>query len=211
MSAARSGPPADPADLAHLREHPLTREPVLRGHFLQVVREMVRLPDGTEASREFIVHPGAAVIVPMLTLPDGRDAVIMERQWRHPVGQAVLEFPAGKLDPGEPHGQAAMRELREETGYLAREWAYVGGMHPTVAYSTEVIHMWLARDLQSGPRSLDAGEFLDVLTVPVDELLDLCRQGQISDAKTLMGALWLQNIREGRWQPTWQAGHPIAP
>ena len=146
-----------------LREQPLASEPLLQGHFLRVQRDTVRLPGGQHgghggtATREYVRHPGAAVIAALLEDGQGGWSVVLERQWRHPLGQAIIELPAGKLDPGEPPLHCAQRELREETGYTAREWAYAGLMHPTPAYSTEGIHLWFARGLTAGPRQLDAG------------------------------------------------------
>jgi ADP-ribose pyrophosphatase len=120
------------------------------------------------------------------------------------VGQVITEFPAGKLDPGEDLWLCAQRELREETGYRAAEWAHAGLMHPLVAYSTEFIDVWFARGLSLGERSLDEGEFLDVITASVDEVLQWCRDGTITDGKTLVGALWLQNLVSGAWSLDWK-------
>jgi ADP-ribose pyrophosphatase len=120
------------------------------------------------------------------------------------VGQVITEFPAGKLDPGEDLWLCAQRELREETGYRAAEWAHAGLMHPLVAYSTEFIDVWFARGLSLGERSLDEGEFLDVITASGDEVLQWCRDGTITDGKTLVGALWLQNLVSGAWSLDWK-------
>lgn len=186
---------------AHLQETPLRSEQVYRGHFLDVRRDEVRMPDGRTARREYIVHPGAVMIVPLLD--DGR--VVVERQWRHPMGRTMLEFPAGKLDAGESPGQCAARELIEETGYRATEWARAGILHNAIAYSTEGIEVWFARGLTLGPRRLDDGEFLDVLSLGADELDTLAARGELTDAKTLIGLLWLANWRAGRWPLQWQA------
>lgn len=188
-----------PSDL-HLREETLVSEQVYRGHFLDVRRDMVRLPDGREAQREYIVHPGAVVIVPLLD--DGR--LVVERQWRHPLGRVMLEFPAGKLEPGEPPLDCAVRELIEETGYRAAQWARAGILHNAIAYSNEGIEVWFARGLRAGVRALDAGEFLDVDSMSFEQLDDLARRGELTDAKTLICLLWLQNWRAGRWSLDWQ-------
>jgi ADP-ribose pyrophosphatase len=191
-----------PAD-AHLREETLRSEQVFRGHFLDVRSDQIRLPDGGTAQREYIVHPGAVMVVPMLD--DGR--LVVERQWRYPLARVMLEFPAGKLEQGEPPLQCAVRELAEETGYRAAEWARAGILHNAIAYSNEGIEVWFARGLTAGVRSLDAGEFLDVATASADELDELARRGELTDAKTLIGLMWLQNWRAGRWPLTW---HPAA-
>lgn len=185
----------------HLREELVRASQVYRGHFLDVRRDEVRLPDGSLAAREYIVHPGAVMIVPLLD--DGR--VVVERQFRYPMGRVMLEFPAGKLDAGEPPLQCAVRELAEETGYRAREWARAGILHNAIAYSNEGIEVWFARGLTLGDRSLDAGEFLDVTTATPDDLDAQAARGELTDAKTLIGLLWLQNWRSGRWPLEWQA------
>lgn len=184
----------------HLIEQALSRESVLQGHFLRVVRDTVRLPDGATATREYVLHPGAVMVIPCLD--DGR--VVLERQYRHPMREVMIEFPAGKLDAGEAPLDCAQRELREETGYQAREWAYAGCHAPTIAYSDERIHIWFARGLTLGERRLDAGEFLDVFAATPAELLQACRDGCITDGKTLTGVLWLTQVLGGDWTLDWQ-------
>jgi len=190
---------ADDSD-AHLREDTVASEEVFRGRLLEVRRDRVRLPDGRQATREYIVHPGAVMVVPLLD--DGR--LVMERQWRYPLARVMLEFPAGKLERGEPPYDCAVRELAEETGYTAREWARAGVLHNAIAYSDEAIEVWFARGLTAGDRHLDDGEFLDLALVGVDELERLCASGAVTDAKTLVGLLWLQNWHAGRWDIAWQ-------
>jgi ADP-ribose pyrophosphatase len=177
----------------------MASEQVYKGHFLDVRRDQVQLPDGSLAQREYIVHPGAVMVIPLLD--DGR--LVMERQWRHPMDRVMLEFPAGKLEAGEPPFQCAVRELAEETGYRATEWARAGILHNAIAYSNEGIEVWFARGLSLGERHLDVGEFLDVLAMSSEELDAQAQRGELTDAKTLIGLLWLQNWRSGRWPLTW--------
>ncbi len=190
----------------HLRETPLSRTELLRGHFLRVVRDTVRLPSGRDATREYVLHPGAVMVIGLLD--DGQ--VVLERQYRHPMGQVMLEFPAGKLDAGEGSRACAERELREETGYRAREWAFAGRLSPTVAYSDEIIDIWFARGLTAGGRQLDEGEFLDVLSASPQEVMQACRDGAIIDGKSIAGALWLQNVLSGLWTLDWSGRMPDA-
>lgn len=188
----------------HLIEHQVASEEILRGRFLHAFRDTVRLPDGREATREFIKHPGAVMVVPMLD--DGR--VVLERQYRYPLHQVMVEFPAGKLDAGEATFDCARRELLEETGYTAREWSRAGVLHPVLAYSNEFIEIWFARGLTQGERQLDAGEFLDVISANHEELMAWCRDGTVTDSKTLSGMLWLQNFLSGAWALEWQPAPP---
>ena len=193
----------------HLDEIRVGGQEILKGQFLHAFRDQVRLPDGKTTQREYIVHPGAVMIVPLLQqTTTGSTELVLERQYRYPVQQVMIEFPAGKLDPGESTLACAQRELREETGYTAREWARAGMLHPVVSYSTEFIEIWFARDLQPGPRRLDEGEFLDVFTMPIAEFDGWCRNGRVTDAKTLIGALWLQNLQSGTWTLDWQTVAP---
>jgi ADP-ribose pyrophosphatase len=199
-------PSAAPAGVEQLQESLLTPSQVFSGSFLDVRRDVVRLPDGAQATREYIVHPGAVMIVPLLD--DGR--VVMERQWRYPIAQVLLEFPAGKLDPGETRLHCAMRELWEETGYQARQWARAALMHNTPAYSNEFIEIWFARGLSLGERRLDEGEFIEVCHLSVPELDALAASGELTDAKSLIALLWLHKWQAGEWSLPWQSAPPFA-
>jgi ADP-ribose pyrophosphatase len=186
---------------AHLTEIAVDSKDILTGYFLHARCDTVRLPDGSQSTREYIIHPGAVMIVAQLD--DAR--WVLERQYRYPVQAVMIEFPAGKLDAGEASLACAQRELLEETGYSARQWARAGVLHPVISYSTEFIDIWFARALTLGERRLDAGEFLDVFTATTAELLAWCGGGQVIDAKTLTGVLWLQNVLSGAWPLEWQS------
>ncbi|MFG6457213.1 NUDIX domain-containing protein [Roseateles sp. BYS96W] len=183
----------------HLVERLLESTQVYQGHFLDVRRDRVTLPDGKTSHREYIRHPGAVMVVPLLD--DGR--LLMERQYRYPMARVMLEFPAGKLDAGEHPLDCGRRELLEETGYSAREWAYAGVLHNAIAYSDEGIHIYFARGLTRGAQQLDEGEFLELVTHSVEELDALAQRGELTDAKTLIGLLWLQRWQQGGWPLDW--------
>jgi len=165
----------------HLTETGLEHERVFDGKLLSVRRDRIRLPDGGTAMREFVVHPGAALIV--AELADGR--LILERQYRYPVGRVILEFPAGKLDAGETALATAQRELFEEAGYTAKRWIPIGTLHPNVGYSTETIDIFLAQELTHVGAKLDDGEFLDVLMKSEAELVDAFDRGELTDGKSI--------------------------
>lgn len=188
-------------DDLHLTEHTTATEDILKGRFLQAVRDTVRLPDGSSTTREYIRHPGAVMVIPLLD--DGR--IVLERQYRHPVRQVLIEFPAGKLDAGEDPLACGQRELLEETGYTAREWGFACQTNLAVGYSDEVIHIWFARGLSLAAAQLDAGEFVEVITAAPAEFLAWCREGRVTDSKTLVGALWLHNVLAGAWKLDWRS------
>ena len=177
---------------------------LFKGNFLHAFCDDVRLPNGSVSTREYVVHPGAVMIVPLLEDDYGSPRLVLERQFRYPIGRVMIEFPAGKLDAGEDCFACAQRELREETGYTARQWAHAGVLHPVIAYSTEFIDIWFARGLKLGNRQLDDGEFLDVFTATPSQLLEWCRDGAVTDGKTLTAALWVQNFLSGAWPLDWK-------
>ena len=182
---------------AHLYEEQLTSERIWQGKLLDVRRDTVCLPDGSTGVREYVVHPGAVVIIPVLA--DGR--LIFERQFRYAPRRVFLELPAGKIDPGEAIKQTASRELAEECGYEAAQWDYLGVMHPCIGYSDERIEIFLARDLSErcGGAQLDQGEFLELTTLSIDEALAAVRSGAITDAKTITALFWAEKVLSGRW------------
>ena len=176
-----------------LTEEPLSSETVYQGRLLHAKRDRVRLPNGRESSREYLVHPGAAVIIPLFDNGD----VLLERQHRYPLHRDFLEFPAGKFDPGEAELDCARRELKEETGYAADEWQYLATFYPCIGYSDERLVYFLARGLRHVGDGPDHDEFLEILRVSMAEALEMVRDGRICEGKTVMGLLWLERFRQG--------------
>lgn len=179
-----------------LTEKQLSSRTVYRGGLLHVKEDRVALPNGKEATREYIVHPGAVVVIPMLSNGD----VVLERQFRYPLRRDLYELPAGKLDPGESPLDCGRRELREETGYTGTRWRYVATIHPCIGYSDEAILVYLAEDLTLGLHSRDRDEFLEILHLPLNDALEWVRTGRITDVKTVIGLFWAEKIAQG-WLP----------
>ena len=187
--------------MSHDRDDPLTEQTLdsrlaFEGVFLRLFVDHVKSADGHVGTREYLRHPGAVMIIPLLDA----EHVLLERQFRYPLGRAVVEFPAGKIDPGEPPYECAKRELLEETGYTARRWSYLGGLHNAIGYSDEKIEIYLAEELErNGNSSLDAGETLEVFEAPWRQLLEWVRDGSVTDVKTMVGAFWLEKTLAGEW------------
>lgn len=184
--------PRDPADFTETR---LSSEAVFEGQLLRVHRDTVRLPDGGTATREYIKHPGAVIVIAQ---PDPQ-SVLLERQFRYPVGQHFIELPAGKIDKGEQPLATAKRELQEECGYAASQWRHLTTLYPCIGYADERVELFLATDLHHVGDRLDEGEFLEIMTVSLREALAWVGEGRISDSKTALGLLWAEKIARGEW------------
>jgi len=180
-----------------LNERRVSSRLVYDGKLLKVRSDTVRLPDGTTARREWIEHPGAVAVI---ALTDSGE-IVMERQFRYPLGRDMIEVPAGKIDPGEDPLATARRELQEETGYTAAEWTHVATIHLAIGYSNEHIEIYLARHLKQERAKLDEEEFLEVFTLPLATALAWVREGRITDSKTVSALFWAEKILEGEWSP----------
>jgi ADP-ribose pyrophosphatase len=178
--------PDDPPDYTEVR---ISGSIAYEGVFLKVEEDTVRLPDGKLTRREWVRHPGAAVMIAFLD----EQTLLFERQYRYPLQRHFLELPAGKIDPGEVPLETARRELREECGYVAGTWKHLATLHPCIGYSNERMEFFIARDLKHVGRELDDGEFLDVVPLTINDALARVANGEITDIKTVTGLLWLKS------------------
>ena len=170
-----------------LHETATKKEYVYRGKIINVRRDKVAFPNGKESTREIVEHRGAVAVAAV----DEEGCIYLVRQFRYAFGEELLEIPAGKLEEGEEtaHLEAAIRELREETGLTAQKVDYLGVIYPSVGMLTERIHIYLARGLTQGEMDLDEDEFLNVVTMPFDQLVEQVMDGTITDAKTVATTL----------------------
>lgn len=188
--AAPWTPPAD-----GLSETTIGTDPVFRGNFLAVNRDVARLPDGSTSTREYVLHPGASAMIPIAD----DERILVERQFRYAMNRVYLEIPAGKVDPGETSIQTARRELLEETGYEAGRWAFLTQVHPAIGFSNELMDLFIARDLVQRVQKLDHEEFLELEWVTLGRLLDDIRAGRLPDSKTQIAVHWLEKLYSGAW------------
>ncbi len=180
-----------------LTEHKLDSKAVFEGRLLHVRSDTVRLPDGKTATREYILHPGAVVVIPVLDNGD----LILERQHRYPLHRDFVELPAGKIDPGEEPLSCARRELLEESGYTAREWEYVTTVYPCIGYADERLVYYLARGLAYSSHAPDEDEFLEIFQLPFAQAMEMVRSGEICEVKTVIGLFWLEKLLQKQWAP----------
>jgi ADP-ribose pyrophosphatase len=161
----------------------LKREPIFQGRVIDVALETVAMPSAHEVQLEIIRHPGGAATIAL----DEQDRVCLLRQFRHAADAWLWELPAGKIDPGETPLSTATRELAEEAGLIAEDWTDLGRMHSSPGVFTEVIHLWMARGLTHQPHTHEQDELIEIHWLPLSQALDWCNDGQITDAKTLIG------------------------
>lgn len=169
-----------------LTETTLHSELIYQGRFLKILRDQVQLPNGGIGHREYIQHPGASAVLPILDTGE----ILLVEQYRHALKQVFLEIPAGKRDKGEDFAVTAARELEEETGYKAKNLEYMTVIHPVIGYADEAIHLYRATGMVPGPQKLDPGEFLELKKFTSEELKEKVKKGEITDVKTLVALFW---------------------
>jgi ADP-ribose pyrophosphatase len=184
-----------PADLPDFTETRLDSKLIYAGDFLTLRKDTVSLPGGGTGNREYVLHPGAVMVIPFV---DG-NTVLLEHQFRYPAGRHFIELPAGKIDPGEAPLATAQRELREECGYEAAEWRHLTTTYPCIGYSDERIELFAARQLTHVGHARDEGEFIEVFPLALAEALTWVREGRITDVKAILGLLWAEKLVNGDW------------
>ncbi len=177
-------------------EKEVSSQTVYEGRLFDVRKDIVSLPDGKTSDREYVLHPGAVMVVPLIEPA----SVLLERQYRYPLHDHFYELPAGKKEPGEDPSLTAKRELLEETGYVAEEWQHLGTLHPSVGYSDEVVELFLAARMRYEKQNMDEGEFLEVSIVPLEEAIEWVKARKITEIKTILGLFWLDRILRERAQ-----------
>lgn len=158
---------------------------VFNGHIIDVQVDTITLPDGNTAKREVVIRGDATAVVPI----DEDGNVILVEQYRHPAKSIVLEIPAGMMEKDEDPKQCAIRELEEETSFIAKDLIHLTTMYPTVGFCTEKLHIYLAKNLTKGNFNFDDDEFIEVKKIPLDDAINMIYTGQIVDAKTIVGLL----------------------
>jgi len=177
--------------MTDLKESRITTEVVYKGDFLDVRRDEVLLPNGETGTREWINHPGAVVIIPIL--PNGEIALI--KQFRYAARSEFLELPAGKLDEGEDPKACAFRELEEEIGYRAGKMQFIANIHPAIGFANEIMSIYLAEDLKKTNCNRDKDEFIELIPTNMEEALNLVWENKITDVKSIIGLLWLERTK----------------
>ena len=176
--------------MSDLKESTISTTVVYKGDFLDVRRDKVLLPNGETGAREWVNHPGAVVIVPIL--PNGEIALI--KQFRYAAGSEFIELPAGKLDAGEDPEECALRELEEEVGYRANKIKFLANIHPAIGFTNEIMGVFLAENLEKTEHNRDNDEFLELVPTTLTEALNLVWENKITDVKSIIGLLWLKKI-----------------
>ena len=179
--------------MSSLEEKKLSSKKIFQGKLINLFLDHVKLPNGETSTREWVDHPGAVCIIPIL--PSGEIGLI--RQYRYGPRQEFIEIPAGKIDKGEKPLDCARRELSEEIGYAAKKLTFLTKIYPAIGFSNEMMWMYLGENLNKTERNLDQDEFLELVPVTIQQAFDWVKSGRISDVKTIIGILWVHQLMNG--------------
>ena len=177
--------------MSDLKEHKITSNQIFSGKLIDLYLDNVRLPNGKKSTREWLDHPGAVCLVPILNNGD----ILLIRQFRYGPRQEFIEIPAGKIDKNEEPLECGFRELEEETGYKSNKLTFLTNIHPAIGFSNEKMWMYLAEELELSEMKLDEDEFLELLPTPLNMALEWVFSGKITDVKTIIGILWVKELK----------------
>ena len=177
--------------MSDLKEDKISSTQIFSGKLIDLYLDNVRLPNGKQSTREWLDHPGAVCLIPILNNGD----ILLIRQFRYGPREEFIEIPAGKLDKNEEPLKCGLRELEEETGYKSNKLTFLTNIHPAIGFSNEKMWMYLAEELELSEKKLDDDEFLELLPTPLNVALEWVFSGKITDVKTIIGILWMKELK----------------
>ena len=177
--------------MSDLKEDKISSTQIFSGKLIDLYLDNVRLPNGKKSTREWIDHPGAVCIVPILDNGD----ILLIRQFRYGPREEFIEIPAGKIDKNEDPLKCGLRELEEETGYKSNKLTFLTNIHPAIGFSNEKMWIYLAEKLELSKKKLDEDEFLELLPTPLNQAIEWVFSGKITDVKTIIGIMWMKELK----------------
>jgi len=177
--------------MSDLKEDKISSTQIFSGKLIDLYLDNVRLPNGKQSTREWLDHPGAVCLIPILNNGD----ILLIRQFRYGPREEFIEIPAGKLDKNEEPLKCGLRELEEETGYKSNKLTFLTNIHPAIGFSNEKMWMYLAEELELSEKKLDDDEFLELLPTPLNVALEWVFSGKITDVKTIIGIMWMKELK----------------
>ena len=177
--------------MSDLKEDKISSTQIFSGKLIDLYLDNVRLPNGKKSTREWIDHPGAVCLIPILD----NGNILLIRQFRYGPREEFIEIPAGKIDKNEDPLKCGLRELEEETGYKSNKLTFLTNIHPAIGFSNEKMWMYLAEELELSKKKLDEDEFLELLPVPLNQAIEWVFSGKITDVKTIIGIMWMKELK----------------
>ena len=177
--------------MSDLKEDKISSTQIFSGKLIDLYLDNVRLPNGKKSTREWIDHPGAVCLIPILD----NGNILLIRQFRYGPREEFIEIPAGKIDKNEDPLKCGLRELEEETGYKSNKLTFLTNIHPAIGFSNEKMWMYLAEKLELSKKKLDEDEFLELLPTPLNQAIEWVFSGKITDVKTIIGIMWMKELK----------------